>query len=156
MSMFALIKHSNFLDRAREEMSDYLDFGKQRNTDSPLDPLIGIWVEQQIFQVLPVEFDQPARTVYGVRIHQSMGFSGIWRVCWVEDDTYARITLLETLIEGTRVSQDTPSFGYLIPVFQSNTKEAQVEARTLRSRYPERVQPPWYQNPSSGRLSLSF
>lgn len=157
-SAFLLLRQSAYLDHNRAGLTAYLSYVRRRSATRDGDTLQGIWVDDDGVANLPeaLILPDPSGGQRIVRVIEAAGINGVWMVCWLDATaaSVSRVDLMEALLE---------SFGYdgsgatcrarFVPVFYSDTPQDRisVELRRLRTRYPDIVVAPVYQD-RSGRL----
>ncbi len=158
--ILALVRSLPDLERACEELSDFLSLRCQRNPTAIPDTLLGIWVDTHLAANTPCtlrlrEWPTARRTA---RIGETTGVSGIWMLCWLEVPTRARAPsrgeLLGALLEASMYDREARQ-PWFVPVFPLYTpaRDVNAEMQRLNTRYPNLL-PPLYQDPSTGRLEM--
>lgn len=163
MNLFALVRHTDDLDRARDEMSRFFSFRKERDSGCAFGPLLGIWIEPRMVQDIPAALlmRPSAGESQPVQVCESVGVSGVWALCRLETERVGRPLLLEALLRASsatdrEVAGRKVSAGRFIPVLQRSAEEGgsvQNETHVLSRRHAEEVGAPWYQDPLTGCLA---
>jgi hypothetical protein len=155
MKTFALVRDPAFLTRATSDLSDFFAYQWQEQRMAP-DHLLGLWVEPHLFDDLPPSLlpNSPGLRSRSSRIVESLGVSGIWTLCWIENPAVMRSTLLDALIDASLRAGAPAGSGRFVPVFRSNAWESEVRADLeVLGGKTALVLPPLSQNPASGRLA---
>lgn len=153
MKTFALVRDADNLARACTELSALLAWRLRRHRALPSALILGIWIEPRMVAEVPARLtarDRPKAGQPG-RIQSSVGLSGIWTLCWLDNDQTDRQSLLRGLAEAT--PDGIPSGGF-VPVFAADAEESQVQSElgALRDCYPK-VLSPLYQDRMTGQIS---
>ena len=162
MSVLLLVRAMSDLPRACREASGLLaiQYRFRRHDESDAE-VLGAWIEPRMAQEFPVALicrDQAgARRRFPVR--ESAGVPFVWTMLWLDvpdgtgcDDV--RHFIVQALIENSMPNGAVSASGRFAPVFTSNTaaEALQVKMRCLRERFPDRLAPPLFQDPVTGRL----
>lgn len=157
MSMLLLVRHSDDLGRACEELSDLFAIRRRMAPGWTPGPLLGMWLEPclagKALTTLPVR--RELLDGGPVRVRECSGLPGIWTLCSLDGEGISRLALLEALLQVSDASGGCDPPGRFIPVFRSDLAKsvAAAQIRGLRDEHPRRVLAPWHQDPSTGRLS---
>lgn len=157
-SAFLLLRHPEYPGQNRAGLTAYLSYVRRRSTTRDGDTLQGIWVDDDAVANLPEALVLPDGSGGQriVRVIEAAGINGVWMVCWLDAPaaSVSRVDLMEALLEcfGHDDSSATCRARF-VPVFYSDTPEDRigVELRRLRTRYPDVVLAPVFQD-RSGRL----
>ena len=151
-STFLMVCGHAALVSANEELAAYQSVLRSHAPGQDLEPLLGIWVDEDGVANLPCALVLPditgARRT--VRILEAMGINGIWMLCWLEvaASTVSRLDLVAALLAsfGHDDTENIPA--RFIPVYTDTTPESGVSAgrAQLEARYPALVLPPIIQN----------
>lgn len=155
MKTFALVRDPAFLTRATSDLSDFFAYQWQEQRVAP-DQLLGLWIEPHLFGALPPHLAPGGSGLRSrsSRIVESLGVTGIWTLCWIENPVVLRTSLLEALVEASRRTGAPPGSGRFVPVFRSNAWESEVRADLeVLGDKGALVLPPLSQNPATGRLA---
>jgi hypothetical protein len=141
MSMFVVVRHPDDLVRAGRELSDFFSLRKRQAPRWVPEPLLGIWLDPRMTaREVPATLSVRQQSLDGrpARIRESFGLSGVWTLCWLDDEGVSRLALVEALLEASLDGSGGASSGRFIPVFRRDVAEpvVQVEVRGLRDRYP--------------------
>lgn len=155
--MFAVVGRRQDLVRASAEISAFFSFRRQRAAGWAPDPMSGIWLDPTMVREPPASLRvrHPSLNGNPTRIKECVGVSGIWVLCWLDDEGVSRLALLEALLETSSPAGGGASSGGFIPVFGRgvSTTAVQAEVRSLRDRYRQHVLAPWYQDPVTAELT---
>lgn len=161
MSALLLVRAMGDLPRACREASVLLAIQyRSRKHDESDAEVLGTWIEARMAREFPVALI--ARDRAGARrtfpVRESVGVPDVWTMLWLDvpdgtgrDD--ARHFIAQALIENPMPNAARAS-GRFAPVFTANTaaEVLQDEMRCLRERFPDRLAPPLFQDPVTGRL----
>lgn len=156
-SAFLLLRHDTDLDTYRAGLTAYLSYVRRRSTTRHGETLQGIWIDEDAVANLPEALVLPDGTSgqRNVRVIEAAGINGIWMVCWLDAmaASVTRVDLVEALLEC--FGHDEPSAtcrARFIPVFDGETPEDRIKTDLLRlrTRYPDIVVAPFFQDRSGG------
>lgn len=158
-STFLMVHSHAALASANEELAAYLSVIRSHSPVHDLEPVLGIWVDDDGVANLPCALILPdaSGALRTVRILEAMGINGIWMLCWLEvaASTVSRIDLVAALLACFGQDDSVMPSARFIPVFTDKIPDSSVSAelQLLEARYPGLVLRPIYQN-SGGRLVL--
>ncbi|MBM4185560.1 MAG: hypothetical protein FJ207_15295 [Gemmatimonadetes bacterium] len=161
MKTFVVLTAHGLLERACSELSVHFGFIKRHHALWLPDEMLGMWVGPEPEVVLPhtsetdsFHCSSPRRLLH---VHSTVGISGLWTMCYVDDSSLTRVRLLDELVGGSSAGTGATRGSRFLPVFPRSTSDEAIrsEVSRLSARYPDEVCPPLFMNPMTGALSRS-
>jgi hypothetical protein len=155
-STFLLVRNTECLARANEDLRVYQSFLRRRSPASGVETVQGIWIDEEDVANLPSALVLPDATgaQQTVRILEAAGINGLWMLCWLEAParTVSRVDLVAALLSSFGPKDPTTLATRFIPVLVDDVPGSSVSAelQALGARYPGLVGSPIYQDAAGG------
>lgn len=164
--LLLLVRTDGDVSRAWREVGAFLVFQRARLPTVHEEHerwLIGMWVDPLMVDVPPEALGcPPVSGHHPFRIRESIGLSGIWRLCWLDADLgpgaadpgAIRQFLISALSEEQRLRQRPPTRQFT-PVFDADDRCSLIHLQTdrLRGLFPGLIGEPVTWNRTTGAMA---